>query len=122
MVRLFAGWLHSDGAGQYWLDNGGERGRIDVDDVPFIFSAAGWADGPNGPTLTLTTTLGDDVTLDGATPLLMRRWASSDCPYVEVRSGLLGRVNRPTYYDVAATADEEGGLWSAGHRYSLLPA
>ena len=122
LVRLFARWLTSDGAGQYWLDSGGERGRIDVDDVPFIISTARWAEGPTGPVLTLGTTLGDEVTLDGTTPLLIRRWANSDCPYVVVRPGLLGRLNRPTYYELAARADEEGGFWSAGDRYSLLAA
>ena len=40
LVKLFASVLHREADGSYWLVTPVERGRITVDDVPFIIVAA----------------------------------------------------------------------------------
>ena len=125
LVRLFASVLRREPDGSYWLVTPVERGRIDVDDVPFIvISAECEGDGQNQK-IRLQSNVGDEFSLGPDHPLVMRRPLEGDDfrPYVTVRPGLEARLARPVFYELAARADEgpEGriGVWSAGTFFSL---
>jgi len=126
LVRLFSSVLSRGDDGSYWLVTPVERGRIKVEDAPFVAIAAsftGKADARQN--ITLRTNVGDEVTLGHDHPLAMRppRGGGEPRPYVMVREGLEALVARPVYYELAersvAGPDGRFGLWSGGTFFAL---
>ena len=130
LVKLFSTVLKRDSEGVFWLETPVEKGRIEVEDAPFIATAltVDWTDGvtpDTHPALCFTTNVDDHVVLDAAHPLQML--PSPDGfglqPYIEVRHGLLAKLSRPVYYELAALAvagdDGRIGVWSHDHFFIL---
>ncbi|MFZ9135118.1 MAG: DUF1285 domain-containing protein [Candidatus Puniceispirillaceae bacterium] len=117
LVKLFASILLRDDDGVYWLATPAEKGRIAVDDAPFIIREmsveAGAGMAPQK--ISFQTSLDDIVPLDEAHPL----------QYIEVRDGLLAKLSRPVYYQLAEYAetgpDGRFGVWSH-HQFFPLEA
>lgn len=109
LVKLFSTVLKRDDSGEYWLITPAERGRITVEDVPFI----GIELQAEADKLQVRTNIEDIVTIDSEHPLQMRGGA----PYIKVRGNLEARLNQASWYELAQLAVEhEGrpGVWSAG--------
>jgi len=129
LVKLFASILLRDDDGVYWLATPAEKGRIAVDDAPFIIREmsveAGAGIAPQK--ISFQTSLDDIVPLDEAHPLQLQKAAASDYmrPYIEVRDGLLAKLSRPVYYQLAEYAetgpDGRFGVWSH-HQFFPLEA
>ena len=130
LVKLFSTVLKRDSDGVFWLETPVEKGRIEVEDAPFIATAltVDHADGATldtHPALRFTTNVGDHVPLDAVHPLKMLPGpdGSSLRPYIEVRDGLLAKLSRPVYYELAARAvagdDGRIGVWSYDHFFIL---
>jgi uncharacterized protein len=126
LVKLFASVLRREADGSYWLITPGERGRIEVDDVPFVgVELAAQGTGPD-QLLCVRTNVDEWLTLGSQHPLRLRRLAdqASDAgpvPYVEVRAGLEARLARPVYYELVERGEERRhhgrrrfGVWSDG--------
>jgi hypothetical protein len=126
-VKLFASVLTRDKTGDYWLITPVEKGRIAVDDAPFIVCEM-WVESgadPRSNKIYFRTTLDEDIALDASHPLLLRpAGALQDFrPYVEVRNGLLAKLSRPVYYQLAEHAEKgpDGrlGVWSHEQFFAL---
>ena len=130
LVKLFSSVLRRDSDGVFWLETPVEKGRIEVDDAPFIatkLTVEHTDDAVLNTDLVLyfTTNVGDCVPLDAAHPLQMQ--PSPDGfgmrPYIEVRDGLFAKLSRPVYYELAARAiagdDGHIGVWSHNHFFVL---
>ena len=123
MVRLFSTILRLDPDHRFYLVTPVEKCGITVEDAPFVathIAVSGAADDQN---VTLTTNVGDEVTVDQEHPL---RFEQTDepgllIPYVDVRNGLEARLSRAVYYDLVAAgavSTHKGadwfGVWSGG--------
>jgi uncharacterized protein len=110
---------------EYWLVTPVERGRIAVEDVPFLaveLTATG--DGPD-QALTFRTNLDEIVTLDANHPLWVTEAPDTGepQPYILVKPGLAARLVRSVFYHLVdlAIADATGrlGVWSHGSFFPL---
>jgi len=128
LVKLFASVLRRDGEGGYWLVTPAEKGRIDVEDVPFLAVEATIAGAGREQTVTLRTNLDEIVTVDREHPLRVEHDAATGAPapYVLVRDRLEARLARPVFYDLVEHGEErtEGGrrvlgIWSSGQFFKL---
>ena len=130
LVKLFASVLKRDPVGVFWLETPVEKGRIEVADAPFIATRlivqnVGKAMTTAYPTFGLVTNVDDEVPLDAAHPIQMLPSPDSGGrrPYIEVRDGLLAKLSRPVYYELAshAVADQDGrmGVWSHNQFFAL---
>ena len=127
LVKLFASILVLDDKGDYWLATPAEKGRITVDDAPFIIRdrtvKAGSRCQQNERCF--RTNIDETVLLDTKHPLQLCAAAqSSDLrPYIEVRDGLLAKLSRPVYYQLADYAevgpDGRLGVWSHNQFFEL---
>ena len=127
MVKLFASVLLKDETGEYWLVTPIEKGRITVDDAPFIICEMLLVPGtdPRSNQIHFRTNLDETISLDSAHPILLL--SSDDMqeirPYIEVRSGLLARLSRPVYYQLAEYVEKgpDGrlGVWSHQQFFAL---
>ena len=129
LVRLFAGVLERDEAGQYWLSTPVERGRVTVEDAPFL-AVALEALNPGTPlqVLSFRTNLDQTVTLDAGHPLRVTpdKVTGGPIPYILVRNRLEARLARPVVYELVELGREERvgdttlfGVWSKGKFFPL---
>ncbi|MCX8501459.1 MAG: DUF1285 domain-containing protein [Alphaproteobacteria bacterium] len=123
LVRLFASVLRREGE-DYFLVTPAERGRIIVDDAPFVVVAMRIDGSGREQQVFFQTNLGDEVRLDRDHPVFFRFKDSGEPrPYIVVRDNLIGLINRPIFYqmvDYALSLSEEGsklGLWSCGQYF-----
>ena len=129
LVKLFAGVLKRDAAGAYWLETPAERGRIAVEDAPFVAVEALFAGEGERQCLTLRTNLDSQVAVDADHPLVMRgNLADEPRPYVMLEGGLEALIARSAFYSLAEHAvarEVDGarmlGIWSAGQFFVLGP-
>ena len=120
MVRAFASLLMRDEDGAHWLVMPYQKLSIEVEDAPLIAVDAQRRE--DGIAIRLNT---DEVLVVGANHPLVAK-GSRELPdlYVLARRGLLARLNRSTYAQLAELALAEGEEWrvtSGGETFSLLP-
>jgi hypothetical protein len=131
LVCLFASVLKREADGAYVLETPVERGRIEVEDAPFVAVEMFWRDcaDPFSPDpaprqcLTFRTNLDEMVTADSAHPIRVAVDPKSrePRPYITVRTGLEARISRAVFYELVALAQPETvegrqvlGVWSEG--------
>lgn len=137
LVRLFASVLKRDESGDYWLETPAERGRIQVDDAPFVAVELSVEGSGRGQRLLFRTNIDETVTADRLHPILLRRSpggadsgddSGNGRPYIRLRDGIEALIARPVYYALVDLVDEqliEGnpqpGVWSSGTFFPLVP-
>lgn len=128
LVCLFASVLRREADGSYWLETPVERGRIEVEDAPFVAVEMWWkdcdcGDGKPRQCLTFRTNLDQLVTADAEHPIRVHLCPKTrePRPYVTVRPGLEAKINRAVFYELVALGQTEVidgrevlGVWSEG--------
>ena len=128
LTRLFSTVLERDEAGVFWLVTPVERGRVTVDDAPFMAIEFDRVGEGHDQELIFRTNVGDSVTLDAAHPLRIETDPATQTPrpYVLVRKKLEARLARPVFYALVEMGTEERvgaeaqfGVWSKGTFFPL---
>lgn len=127
LVKLFASVLRREDDGSYWLVTPVERGRIAVEDAPFLAVEVNSEGSDRNRRLSFRTNLDEIVAAGPEHPLRVETGANGEpTPYVLVRPGLEARLNRPVFYELVDLADAERGdrggpfgLWSDGVFFDL---
>lgn len=127
LVKLFASVLHRELDGSHWLVTPAERGRVEVEDVPFLAVALTVEGSGREQQLIFQTNLDDIVTAGAANPLRVETAADGEPrPYVVIRDQLEARIVRPVFYDLVDLGTEERvddtvqfGVWSGGRFFPL---
>jgi len=127
LVKLFASVLRREPDGRYWLVTPVERGRIEVEDVPFLAVALSVEGRGREQRLIFRTNLDDIVTAGPDNPLRVETAASGEpAPYILIRDQLEAKIARPVFYDLVELATEEPfeqttqfGVWSMGRFFRL---
>ncbi|QEX21005.1 hypothetical protein FRZ61_09250 [Hypericibacter adhaerens] len=128
LVKLFSTVLRRESDGHYWLVTPYERGRIEVEDVPFIaVEVTAEGTGP-GRRLRFRTNLDDEVVADKDHPIRVVQHPDTDepTPYIMIRDGLEARLTRPVFYELVELGEsrrqdgeEQLGVWSGGQFFLL---
>jgi hypothetical protein len=133
MVCLFSTVLTREEDGSYLLETPAERGRIEVEDVPFIAVELEWSGHGTQQTLCFRTNTDQCITAGPDHPIRIAHdlLTCEPTPYLHIRDGkgpypIEARINRATYYELVALA-EPGmlhgrkvlGVWSDGAFFSL---
>ena len=133
LVCLFAGVLRRESDGSFWLRTPAERGRIVVEDAPFIAVELDWTGDGSSQVLSFRTNVDQVVTAGPDHPIRVAFGPDGEdpTPYIVVRSGdgafpIEARIDRPTYYELVAIAVPETidgrdllGVWSQGVFFPL---
>ncbi|SDB14651.1 hypothetical protein SAMN02927895_00487 [Belnapia rosea] len=128
LVCLFASVLRREADGSYWLETPVERGRIEVEDAPFVAVEMCWKDcdcGDGSPRqcLSFRTNLDEIVTANAEHPIRVHLCPRTrePRPYVTIRPGLEAKINRAVFYELVALGQTEMvdgremlGVWSEG--------
>jgi uncharacterized protein len=127
LVKLFASVLRREDDGSYWLVTPAERGRVTVEDAPFIAVEVDMQGQGRDQRLIFRTNLDEIVTAGPDWPLRVETAADgTPAPYILVRPGLEARLARPVFYELAELGQEEEivgerlfGVWSGGLFFPL---
>ena len=128
LVKLFASVLSCDEEGAFWLTTPVEKGRVEVDDAPFLAVELSVVGEGRDQTLAFRTTLDDTVTADDDHPLrvALDPATGEPSPYVLVRGRLEALISRSVFYELVERGVERVvagetlfGVWSAGRFFPL---
>jgi hypothetical protein len=131
LVKLFSSVLRREADGSFWLVTPAERGRVEVDDAPFVAVELVAEGGGADQTVRLRTNVDEWLALGPQHPLRLRRAMgqaadAGPVPYVEIRAGLEARLARPVYYELVEHGEERRhggtrsfGVWSGGVFFPL---
>lgn len=107
MVELFATILRKDEDGLTYLVTPGEKVVVHVADAHFLGTRVDRIETGQGPSIVVTTNVGDSVIVGPGHPL----WVEIDPitgiprPYVRVRGRLTARILRAPFYELVDWAD-----------------
>jgi hypothetical protein len=133
LVCLFASVLRREEDGSFWLETPLERGRIEVEDAPFVAVELDWTGCGRDQVLTFRTNVDELVTAGPDHPIRVAHdlLTCEPTPYVMLRSGsgrlnVEARISRSVYYELIALAEpgeHNGrrvlGVWSRRAFFSL---
>lgn len=128
LVKLFAGVLQRDEAGDYWLVTPAEKARIRVDDAPFTAVEMHVAGAGVSQNLNFRTNVDENLTAGPNHPIRVEidPETGEPAPYVLVRDGLEALIVRPVFYDLVELGVEKRidghtvlGVWSGGEFFSI---
>ena len=133
LVCLFSSVIKREADGSYWLETPAERGRIDVEDTPFIAVELGWTGLGRDQVLSFRLNTDQTVTAGPQHPIRVAHdlLTCEPTPYLHVRDGsgkapVEARIGRAVYYELVALAVPGTigcrrvlGVWSCGAFYSL---
>lgn len=128
LVRLFSTVLRREADGSFWLQTPAERGRITVEDAPFLAVELTRRGEGQQQELIFRTNIDESVAADGGHPLrVVNDPATAEpSPYILVRDGLEARLSRPVFYELVEMGREERvgdatlfGVWSRGRFFPL---
>ena len=129
LTKLFSTVLRRDDAGDYWLITPVERGRIVVDDVPFIAVEMGTGGIGEDQVLSFRTNLDEWVEAGPDHPIRVAHNSETGepTPYIVIRKGLEARIARSVYYEMVdrcattgpAGEEAEIGVWSNKQFFAL---
>ena len=138
LVCLFASVLRRELDGSFWLQTPAERGRIVVEDAPFVAVELCWAGVGHSQVLTFRTNVDQVITAGPKHPIRVAHdlITCEPTPYIQVRAGngshpIEARIGRAVYYELVALAEPCEmcgqpvlGVWSGGCFFPLgdLPA
>jgi hypothetical protein len=133
LVCLFASVLKREADGSFWLETPAERGRIDVEDAPFVAVELDWTGDGRDQVLSFRTNVDQVITAGPNHPIRVTHdmLTCEPTPYILVRPGagalaVEARINRPVYYELVALAVPHWvhgrrmlGVWSSGVFFPL---
>ncbi|GAC1341292.1 MAG: DUF1285 domain-containing protein [Acetobacteraceae bacterium] len=133
LVCLFSSVLKREADGSYWLETPAERGRIEVEDTPWLAVEMDWTGVGPGQTLSFRTNVDQVVAAGPDHPISIRHdvLTCEPTPYISIRRGggvppLEARICRAVYYELVALAvpgELHGrrvlGVWSQHRFFSL---
>lgn len=128
LVKLFSTVLRREADGTYWMVTPAERGRVTVEDAPFLAVELDVVGEGEAQELRFRTNVDDLVTADEAHPIRIVEDAETGepNPYILIRNGLEARLTRPVFYALVNQGREERvgdstqyGVWSKGKFFLL---
>jgi uncharacterized protein len=133
LVCLFASVLKREADGGFYLETPAERGRIEVEDAPFVAVELDWTGDGHQQVLSFRTNVDQVVTAGPDHPIRVAHdmLTCEPTPYILVRKGagdhdIEARINRAVYYELVALAVREWvgcrrmlGVWSCGKFFPL---
>jgi len=138
LVCLFASVLRREADGSFWLQTPAERGRIEVEDAPFVAVELDWGGCGRDQHLTFRTNTDQLVTAGPEHPIRVAHdlLTCEPTPYIQIRAGagssaIEARIGRSVYYELVALAVPHMvrcrrmlGVWSCGCFFALgeMPA
>ncbi len=127
LVKLFSKVLKKDSNGEYWLETPIEKGRIQVEDVPFMAVTVSSEGKGDSQVLTFKTNVGESIKagIDNPIRIDVKKKTLEPIPYISVRDNLEAKITRAVFYeivDLGTVHNGKFGIWSDEVFFPLVDA
>ena len=123
LIKLFSSVLVSDNKGNFFLETPAEKGKIEVEDAPFVIISYRIKKRKNDQEVIFKTNLDEEVVLSKKNPIFFKKKNKSFIPYIVIRNKINAKVLRPVYYQLINDFMKENkkdiSIKSKGLRFKL---
>ena len=100
LIKLFASVLISDGKGNFYLETPAEKGKIEVEDTPFVIINFGIKGLNKNQEIIFKTNIGEEIILSKKNPLFYKKSKKNFIPYINIRKNINAKILRTVYYQL----------------------
>ena len=124
LIKLFASVLISDGKGNFYLETPAEKGKIEVEDTPFVIINFGIKGLNKNQEIIFKTNIDEEIVLSKKNSLFYKKYKQSFIPYIVIRKNINAKILRSVYYQLVnkfinKNTKKRLKIKSKGHEFTL---
>mgnify|MGYP001440046150 FL=1 len=124
LIKLFSSVLVADGKGNFYLETPAEKGKIQVEDSPFIIISFDIKSLNKNQEIIFKTNIGEEIILGKKNPLFYRKYKKSFVPYIVIKKNINAKILRSVYYQLVnkfinKNTKKKLKIKSKGHEFTL---
>ena len=100
LIKLFSSVLVADKKGNFYLETPAEKGKIEVEDSPFVITTFVIKDLNKNQEIIFKTNIGEKIILSKKNPLFYKKYKKSFIPYINIRKNINAKILRSVYYQL----------------------
>ena len=100
LIKLFSSVLVADEKGNFYLETPVEKGKIEVEDSPFVIKNFVIKGLNKNQEIIFKTNIDEEIILSKKNPLFYKEYKKSLAPYVVIRKNINAKILRPVYYQL----------------------
>ena len=100
LIKLFSSVLVADEKGNFYLETPAEKGKIEVEDSPFVIKTFVIKGLNKNQEIIFKTNIGEEIILSKKNPLFYKKSKKNFIPYINIRKNINAKILRPVYYQL----------------------
>ena len=99
-IKLFSSVLVADNKENFYLETPAEKGKITVEDAPFVIKDFIIKGSSNNKSIIFITNIDEEVILSKKNPLFYKLKKKNYIPYIALRKNINAKITRSVYYQL----------------------
>ena len=100
LIKLFSSVLVADEKGDFYLETPAEKGKIEVEDSPFVIKTFVIKGLNKNQEIIFKTNIGEEIILSKKNPLFYKKSKKNFIPYINIRKNINAKILRTVYYQL----------------------
>ena len=100
LIKLFSSVLVADEKGNFYLETPAEKGKIEVEDSPFVITSFVIKGLNKNQEIIFKTNIDEEIVLSKKNSLFYKKYKQSFIPYVVIRKNINAKILRSVYYQL----------------------
>ena len=124
LIKLFSSVLVADEKGNFYLETPAEKGKIEVEDSPFVITTFDIKGLNKNQEIIFKTNIDEEIVLSKKNSLFYKKYKQSFIPYVVIRKNINAKILRSVYYKlinkfINKNTKKKLKIKSKGHEFTL---
>ena len=124
LIKLFSSVLVADEKGIFYLETPAEKGKIEVEDSPFVITTFAIKGLNKNQEIIFKTNIDEEIVLSKKNSLFYKKYKQSFIPYVVIRKNINAKILRSVYYQlinkfINKNTKKKLKIKSKGHEFTL---
>ena len=124
IIKLFSSVLVADEKGNFYLETPAEKGKIEVEDSPFVITSFVIKGLNKNQEIIFKTNIDEEIVLSKKNSLFYKKYKQSFIPYVVIRKNINAKILRSVYYQlinkfINKNTKKKLKIKSKGHEFTL---
>tara|TARA_B100000586_G_scaffold168594_1_gene122984 strand:- start:142 stop:615 length:474 start_codon:yes stop_codon:yes gene_type:complete len=100
LIKLFSSVLVADEKGDFYLETPAEKGKIEVEDSPFVIKTFVIKGLNKNQEIIFKTNIDEEIILSKKNPLFYKEYKENFIPYIVIRKNINAKILRSVYYQL----------------------
>jgi len=100
IIKLFSSVLVADEKGNFYLETPAEKGKIEVEDSPFVITTFAIKGLNKNQEIIFKTNIDEEIVLSKKNSLFYKKYKQSFIPYIVIRKNINAKILRSVYYQL----------------------